>query len=209
MREVSVFVIIADQIDSSHHEDLVEPALGSLGSRFSETLTLPPERTAGDELQMLTTDATTALNVALSLLRGGHFRVGVGVGPVQTPLPASVREARGAAFVAARAAVEAAAKNSHRWALRGAQDEPGLSAEVGVLVELLLAQRARWSPHGWELYDLLATGATQADAAQRLGITPQAASKRARAAGLRLDADARVALARLLANVNRPSRGNG
>jgi hypothetical protein len=203
-----MFVLIADQIASSTHSDLVDAALALITERFGSTLTLPPERTAGDELQLLTTDAKTALEAGFLLLREGRWRVGVGVGSVSAPLPRSVREARGPAFAAARSAVVAAARSAHQWALRGADGESKMTAELGVLTELLLAQRARWSPQGWELYDLLAAGDTQADAAQRIGITPQAVSKRARAAGLRLDAEAREALSRLLTDADHSSRGS-
>jgi hypothetical protein len=204
-----MFVIIADQIASSTHSDLVDSALALLTERFAPTLTLAPERTAGDELQLLTANAETALEAGLLLVREGLWRVGVGVGSVSTPLPLSVREARGPAFSAARSAIVAAARSAHQWALRGADDESRMTAELGVLTELLLAQRARWSPQGWELYDLLAAGDTQADAAQRIGISPQAVSKRARAAGLRLDAEAREALSRLLTDADQPSRESG
>lgn len=198
-----MFVIIADQIDSRHHDDRVAGALGDLHDRFGATLVLPPERTAGDELQLLTADAETALEAALLLLRDEHWRVGLGLGVVRAPLPSSVREARGPAFVAARTAVEAAEKRPTRCAVRGPADEDETVADLGALVDLLLTQRARWSEQGWEMHDLLEGGDTQADAAERIGITPQAASKRARAAGLKLDADARAALARLLAAADR------
>lgn len=198
-----MFVIIADQIDSRHDDDRVAGALRDLHERYAATLLLAPERTAGDELQLLTDDAETALEAALLLLRDEHWRVGLGVGDVRTPLPQSVREARGPAFVAARSAVDAAERRPTRCAVRGLADEDQAVADLGALIDLLLTQRARWSEQGWEMHDLLEGGDTQADAAERIGITPQAASKRARAAGLKLDADVRAALARLLAAADR------
>lgn len=198
-----MFVVIADQIDSRHDQDHVEDALRELQKRFAATLSLPPERTAGDELQLLTADAATALEVALHLLREGRWRVGVGIGSVRGSLPQSVREARGEAFIAARAAIEAAEKKPTNCALRGSASSADRVGDLGALVDLLLAQRARRSEHGWEMHDLLSAGDTQADAAERIGITPQAASKRARTAGLRLDTEARNALARLLADADR------
>ena len=44
------------------------------------------------------------------LLRAGGWSIGVGAGPVQTPLPASTRAATGPAFLSARRAVEAATR---------------------------------------------------------------------------------------------------
>jgi hypothetical protein len=76
---------------------------------------------------------------------------------------------------------------------------PG-SADPGALIDLLLLLRTRRTPEGWELFDLVATGLTQTDAAANLGITPQAASKRARAAGIRTELAAMPALAEVLAS---------
>src|SRR5690625_2690592 len=69
---------------------------------------LPFERTVGDEIQAITDDPMTALAVASLLLRSEDWSLGIGVGVVQEPLPDSTREARGPAFIAARAAVEQA-----------------------------------------------------------------------------------------------------
>lgn len=197
-----MFVIIADRNGNRPDRDPVEDALRELAARYADRLALAPERTAGDELQLLTDDAETALEAALMLLRDEHWRVGVGVGSVRTPLPASVREARGDAVTAARGALNAAAKRPTRCAVRGSNGNGDRVGDLGSLIDLLLSQRARWSEQSWELHDLLAAGDTQADAAERIGITPQAASKRARAAGLRLDGDVREALARLLADTD-------
>lgn len=200
-----MFVIIADQVDSRHDRDHVDEAIGMLTARFGEHLVLPPERTAGDELQLLVDDGPTALAATLALLRDDHWRAGLGLGAVLEPLPAGVREASGPAFIAARAAIEAAERRPLRCALRG---EDGTSADdLGALVDLLLTQRARWSEQGWELHDLLERGLTQGEAAAELGITPQAASKRARAAGLRVDAEARRAIGRLLDERGREAAG--
>jgi transcriptional regulator with XRE-family HTH domain len=71
-------------------------------------------------------------------------------------------------------------------------------------VDLVLILRARRSAQGWELYDLLeAEGITQADAAARLGITPQAASKRAQAAQLRAERAAIGPLSQLFDELDR------
>lgn len=191
-----MLVIIADQVDSRHDRDHVDEAIGMLIARFGEHLVLPPERTAGDELQLLVDDGPTALAATLALLRDDHWRAGLGLGAVLEPLPAGVRQASGPAFIAARAAIEAAERRPLRCAVRGEDESP--AEDLGALVDLLLTQRARWSEQGWELHDLLERGLTQGEAAAELGITPQAASKRARAAGLRVDADARRAIGRLL-----------
>lgn len=194
-----MFVIIADQIGSSTDEDRVAGALTELGVRFGADYPLAPERTAGDELQALTPNARAALETALHLLRARHWRVGLGIGDVRTPLPASIREAAGSGFNAARAAIDAAERRPTRFAIQADAPRTRAAEHLQPLIDLLLAGRERWSEQGWELHDLLEQGGTQAGAAERLRITPQAASKRARAANLRIDADARAALVDLLA----------
>ncbi|OYX54231.1 MAG: hypothetical protein B7Y93_06910 [Micrococcales bacterium 32-70-13] len=193
-----MFVIIADQIGSGTDTDRVAGALEELVARFGAGYPLAPERTAGDELQALSPSASTALETVLHLLRAPHWRVGLGIGTVRLPLPGSIREASGPAFVAARAAIEGAARRPTRFAAVGAEIAAARAEQTGALIDLLLAQRARWSEAGWQLHDLLESGLTQAEAAERLGVTPQATSKRARAAGLRIDTEARRALGALL-----------
>ena len=77
------------------------------------------------------------------------------------------------------------------------------------LIDLLLLTRSRRSPEGWELFDLIARGMTQADAAGALGITPQAASQRARAAGIRPEIAATPALAAALSRLDGAGEQNG
>jgi hypothetical protein len=107
-----------------------------------------------------------------------------------------MRETVGPGVAAAHEAVDAAAQRATGCAIRGG-GAPAVEP-LGPLLDLLLTHRTRWSVHSWQLHDLLEAGGTQAEAAQALGITPQAVSKRARAAGLRVDAEARTALAQLL-----------
>ena len=105
------------------------------------------------------------LAIALHLTRLGTWSVGIGVGAVETPLPASVRAGRGDAFVQARDAVERAKRAATRLAVTG--DEAATDAES--LVRLLVELRDRRTAEGWEVYDLLADGLSQRDAAERLG----------------------------------------
>jgi len=197
-----MFVIIADQIGSSTDEDRVAGALTELGARFGADYPLVPERTAGDELQALTPSARAALETALHLLRTRHWRVGLGIGDVRTPLPTSIREAAGSGLTAARAAIETADRRPTRFAIQADAPRTRPADRLQPLIDLLLAGRERWSDQSWELHDLLAEGGTQADAAERLRITPQAVSKRARAANLRIDADARAALVHFLSEAD-------
>lgn len=192
-----MFAITADQIDSRHGPDLAEEALGLLGRVGGTRLALPADRTAGDEVQAITADPRAALEVILELARTGTWSIGLGIGEIRTPLPADTRAATGPALIAARDAVEAAKKRPSHAAVAAHGIRPDASTLQATL-ELLLHLRERRSPEGWELYDLVESGLTQAEAAAALGITPQAASKRAIAAGIRLDSAARDALTALL-----------
>ena len=195
-----MFAITADQVDSRRQPDIAAETMRSLEIMLGEGLVLPVDRTAGDEIQLLITASDTALTAILALTRHGQWSVGCGIGSVNLPLPANAREAGGDAFVAARAAVNEAKKRDTRFALRSTAATDAADAEA--FVDLLLQLRARRSAEGWEMCDLLVAGKSQAEAAKLLGITPQAASKRARAAALRLDFAARSPLERRLAAVD-------
>ncbi len=92
----------------------------------------------------------------------------------------------------------AAKKRPTRFAI--AVDEGRLpdGAMLEPLIDLVLQLRDRRTAQGWQLHDLMRTGITQAQAAQRLGVTPQAVSLRAQTAQLRTEFAAETALVRLL-----------
>lgn len=191
-----MYAITADQIDSRTSDDLVAAAVTRLNDR--DALVLPAERTAGDELQLLVADPGTALDIVLELTRAGTWSVGLGAGGVELPDNGSVRAASGPALVAAREAVGRAKRKPTRFAASGPRDADDAEA----LIDLLLVVRAKRTDEGWEIADLLAGGLSQAAAASRLGITPQAASDRALAAAWRVEAAATPALARVLARLD-------
>jgi hypothetical protein len=195
---IDVFVITADQVDSTRRRDLAGAAVRDLNSRYSDALALPVDRNAGDEIQALFSEPEPALALILELTREGAWSVGCGIGAVRRPLPANTREASGPAFVAARDAVERAKRAPYRFALTVTGGQAWESADIAPLVELLLLVRSRRTDEGWELFDLVATGISQAEAAGRLSISPQAASQRARTAGIRTELAAVAPLVRLL-----------
>jgi hypothetical protein len=188
-------VITADQVGSRHSADLVGATVARLDKTHRGDLALPVDRNAGDELQALVATAQTALSIVLDLNRSGDWSVGLGIGRIELPLPEATREARGAAFLAARAAVSRAKKSPLRFALEG-----GSGAEsVEPLILILLALRERRTEQGWQVYDLIAAGHSQKYAAHELGITPQAVSDRMSVAQVRIDLDAHEPLGQLLA----------
>ncbi|KZX22578.1 hypothetical protein [Rathayibacter tanaceti] len=71
------------------------------------------------------------------------------------------------------------------------------------LIDPLLLLRDSRTDAGWQIIDLLESGLSQKDAAERLAVSPQAVSLRVRAASGRVDGPARDAIARLLTVVDR------
>lgn len=197
-----MYVLTADQRASRVNADAVPSALAVVTRRGAGALALPPERTAGDELQVAVADPSAALSIVLELTRAGEWAVGVGVGAVESPLPQSVRAARGEAFINARDAVDRAKKTPTRLAVTA----PAGGEDAEALVRLLVELRDRRTPEGWEVYDLLADGLTQRDAAARLGVSEGAISLRAKAAGLRVEESAVPALERVLARLDDGTR---
>jgi len=191
-----MIVITADQVDSRSTPDIAFDALESINQAFAARLVLAADRTAGDEIQMLVDDGRAAVDIVLALTRTGRWSVGLGFGLVREPLGANIRESTGDAFVAARAAVERAKKKQTRFAV-SAEPARTEARDLEALVDLVLVLRARRSEQGWEMHDLVTRGLSQADAASEIGITPQSASKRARAADLKAEDAAIAPLARL------------
>ncbi|GAA2754449.1 DNA-binding protein [Amnibacterium kyonggiense] len=196
-----MFVLTVDQIDSRGSDlDAVAGVLEERDAWRRRGAALGPDRTAGDEFQLVYAEAEPALAAALRLRRTGTWSVGIGVGEVRLPLPETTGAARGDAFLAARAAVDVAKRAQHHLAVAAA--DAAAATGVSALVGLLLEVRARRSPEGWEVADLLDEGLSQAAVAERLGVTPQAISLRARAAGIRLEHDAMPALVAALASLD-------
>src|SRR3712207_2242701 len=100
-----MFALTADQIESQARADLVDGVLDELSP---VTTTLPFTRTVGDEFQGLLDDPVSVVDAILILMRTEQWHIGLGIGPVERPLPADPRRARGPALVCARAAVNAA-----------------------------------------------------------------------------------------------------
>lgn len=202
-----MFAITADQIGSRRAADLADAQLAAIDALAAGRLVLPADRTAGDEIQAATEDARTALAIVLHLTRDGNWSVGLGIGDVRTPLPDTTRAMTGSAFILARDAVTAAKKRPTRFAL---EIDDGRLPDSGILeplIDLLLHLRARRTPEGWEVADRLVGGATQAQLAAELGITPQAVSLRVQNAQLHTETAAIAALVELLEAAGEPPTG--
>ncbi|WP_051427627.1 hypothetical protein [Arthrobacter sp. H20] len=169
-----MFVMTIDQKGSSHADDGVP---GLLDLLRTVPAVVPFERSVGDEVQGVLDSPEAVVDVALRCLRERGWYVGIGVGDVELPLPSSPREGRGAAFVAARSAVERAKKAGDRASV-AVDGCPGTAEAEGVLMLIGLHVTKR-SAAEWRILDLLEPGkwGSQTVAAKQLGVTSQAVSK--------------------------------
>lgn len=199
-----MFVITADQVASRRGADRAADLVDELAGRYADQLVLPADQTAGDEIQLITRSASTALAIVLDATRHGRWSVGLGVGGIRMPLPDAARKATGSAFIAAREAVGAAKRADGRFALRAA-GAPQTAADVEALVRLLILLRERRTEPGWEVVELVRAGHQQKEAAAILDVSAAAVSARLKAAMWRAEDDARPALERLLAELDAES----
>lgn len=202
-----MFVLTMDQRGSQRSADLVPALIEMLGE---VPVALPFERSVGDEVQGVLADAGAVVDVALRVLRTGQWYVGIGVGAVQEPLPASPREASGPAFVAARKAVDRAKKTGERvhlavrageWGRPGAGPTAARNAAAAEAVLCLLGRLvSERTDAEWRVLDLLQPGTRgmQAAVAAQLGISAQAVSKAVFRAGWQEEQGGREAAAILL-----------
>lgn len=195
----AVFAVTADQRHSRRAEDRVPQALAGLDQALQGRALLPAERTAGDEIQLLLARPADVLQVVEELSRQGGWRLGIGLGAVETPVPPSTRSARGPAYLAARAAVERSHATPTGLALMVAMDPtkivggaPYSDHQVAEDGAVRTAEAALWllqellrgrSAEGWQIVELLDEGIGVGQAAQRLGISASAASQRHHRAG--------------------------
>jgi hypothetical protein len=188
------FVLTVDQRGSRRSSDQVPAVLAALSG---VPTVLRFERTAGDEVQGVLDDPAAVVEVVRRLVRAGGWSIGIGAGPVQTPLPRSTRAATGPAFLAARSAVEAAKRRPVRVAVRGAVAEAAEDAQA--VLSALAALLERRSDQAWEAAELVEGGRTQAQAAGELGVSRQAVGQRLAAGWWEVERDLRPTAARLLA----------
>ena len=189
------YVLTVDQRASRRSPDRVPDVLRRLNSTVPTVLGF--ERTAGDEFQGVLAEPDDVVEVVLLLVRAGNWSIGVGAGPIQTPLPPSTRAGTGAAFLSARRAVDAAKRRPARLAVRGVVP-PDASDAQAVLTALAVIVDRR-SDQAWEAIALVSAGRTQAEAATALGVSRQAVGQRLAAGLWDLERDLRPTASRLLA----------
>lgn len=197
-----MFAVSADQKSSRTSEDRVSEMIKTLFAANVE-FELEPERTSGDEFQFLVAKPHEVLGAMRLLIGDGHWRVGVGIGLVESPLPRDVRESRGPALIFAREAVEAAKLLRPSVAVRG----PGESTwEAEAVVQLLAHLWEERSRPGWQAVSAVeAAGseATLSEVARNLSISKQALSQRLQAANWNLERRSVPAVAAALGRADR------
>ena len=100
-----MFVLTIDQQDSRSSDDAVPRILDVLSP--IDTV-VPFARTIGDEVQGVLDDPDAVAEAVRRIGIDSGWHIGIGIGEVERPLPETTIEGRGAAFYAARQAVEAA-----------------------------------------------------------------------------------------------------
>ncbi|MEV8378579.1 transposase [Kribbella sp. NPDC056861] len=192
-----VFVLTVDQRGSRSTSDLVPELLTTLNRRPRRIGLLRKfERTAGDEVQGVLSDARATVDVIVQLLRADSWYVGVGVGSVDQPLPRSTRAGSGDAFVLARKAVDRAKISPHHVNVVGANEH--LAEQAESVLWLMASVLRRRSDRGWAVADLLTEGLSRREIGVKLGISQSAVTQRAQAAGFAEEQRGRVLAAELL-----------
>jgi hypothetical protein len=183
---MDAIVLTIDRRGSRTRADDVEEARSALAARWGRALRSPIARFAGDELQLVTTDAVACVAIVLELTRSRGWSVGIGVG--EGMVAEDPAASTGPAFFAARRAVDRAKHAPTRVAIEVDDDALATGADdLEAVLWLLVALRDRRTRQGWEVADLLARTATQREVADELGISASAVSARAVAAGIRIE----------------------
>jgi len=211
-----MFVLTIDQRGSTNDVDRVPELLGALGSSSD----LRFERSVGDEVQGVLQDPALVVDVALRALRSGHWYVGIGVGPGTLAPDASPREGSGAAFVAARRAVErakSAAGHVPVAVVAGSREQEAATACANAEAVLRLVGRLVQdrTEAQWRVVDALRAKSGTAPGhgagrhglqklvAQELGISEQSVSRSVLRSGWQEEWAARPAAEMLLATAHR------
>lgn len=189
-----------------HGRTAADPVPSLLEALDGLDLPLPPERTTGPEVLVLAARAESALEVMLRAAELGPLAIGLGVGAVDRPLPASVREIAGPAVAASAAALAAAAATSQvPLAVRAADSRhEDTAADVEAVLRLVGWMIRARSRGQWETVRALREDprATQAQLAERLDITQQTVSRAVKTSGWREESAAHPLAVRLLSMID-------
>ena len=179
----TMYVLTVDQQSSRTEPDRIPELLNAVDD---VSTVLPFVRTVGDEAQAVLESAPQVVHACVAMARAGQWSIGIGLGEVEEPLPATSVEARGSAFIAARTAVETA-KNS--WSplcietSTTGEDHVKNAQNAQTVLRLMVDLVARATDTQWQITAVMLKnpGTTQAQIAQELNISQQAVSKSLRA----------------------------
>ncbi|GAA1852850.1 hypothetical protein [Brevibacterium marinum] len=181
-----MYVMTIDQRGSRDRADEVPEALDML-QRVETARGFT--RTIGDEVQGVL-DSPEQVSLAVRLLAGRTgWHIGIGIGPVDVPLPDSTAEGRGEAFYAARRAVEAAKGAPAHLVVDAAAAQAHLAESALRLmvwtIENIHPRSRRYIEHRLDHPD-----STQADIAAEFDVSQQAVSRVLSPGGVELIAGA-------------------
>ncbi|WP_284990218.1 hypothetical protein [Arthrobacter sp. efr-133-TYG-120] len=192
-----MFTLTINQRDSRGDGDLVPQLLKDLRH---VPACVDFDRSVEDEVQGIVEFPHQAVDSALIALRSGQWYVGIGVGPVNEPLPQQIKDASGHGLVYARRAVDRLRNGKERVPVAVEGPIAALAAESEAVLRLLGHIVQHRSVAEWRVLDLLTPGVRgqQKAVAQELGISTQAVSKALARAQWVEEHAARPAAARLL-----------
>lgn len=156
---------------------VLKRALKSVNERWTHALAVPFDISAGDECQGLVSDLSAAFEVLYDLrleMAPLKLRAGIGVGAISVPLALSTREMEGECFLRAREALERLDKRSVTGFVMG-----GGAVEAAIQASLHLVDVAlgRWRASQWATVKAVRDAASQAEAAQAIGIAAPTLNK--------------------------------
>lgn len=192
-----MFTLTINQTDRRRDGDRVPQLLKDLRHIPAR---LDFDRSVEDEVQGILDRPHQVVDAALIALRSGAWYVGIGVGPVNEPLPDRIRDASGHGLVYARRAVDRLRSGKDRVPVAVEGPLADLAAESEAVLRLLGHIVHDRSAAEWRVLDLLTPGVRgqQKAVAAELGITTQAVSKAVARAQWHEEHAARPAAARLL-----------
>ena len=170
-----MFVLTIDQQDSRSSDDAVPRILDVLSQ--IDTV-VPFARTIGDEVQGVLDDPDAVAEAVRRIGIDSGWHIGIGIGEVERPLPETTIEGRGAAFYAARQAVEAA-KSAPANLVVSADPDGDHRGLAEAALRLLISTLAELRSHsrGYVGFRLDHPDATQAEIAAEFDVSQQAVSR--------------------------------
>lgn len=192
-----MFTLTINQTDSRRDGDCVPQLLKDLRHIPAR---LDFDRSVEDEVQGIVDSPRQAVDAAMIALRTGSWYVGIGVGPVNEPLPNQIKDATGHGLIYARRAVDRLRNGKDRIPVAVEGPLADVAAESEAVLRLLGHIVHDRSAAEWRVLDLLTPGVRgqQKAVAEELGITTQAVSKAVARAQWNEEHAARPAAARLL-----------